>query len=216
MTRLKLVNIQFCFPRPEYIKMNKKAFLDAIIRDIRFDKKIGYAGYQKKAHLYNDISWRYGGDVAKRNKPLSVAVGGQIKRNIFKTVQKCYKKLPISTPPLFIFVFPWVGPFDQGDRTMGYVTGFTPRKNIFHIFISPDKFSPKSLQQTVAHEFNHIAFFHSHPSLHPDVKSPKSTILDVLIWEGLAENFNEEITKIMSLFSKILNATQARESLTKM
>lgn len=213
MPKSKLAKIQFCFPK--FSGKNKKAFVDALIRDVPLDKKIGYAGYSKRMHLRNDISWRFANSNIREYRPLPNSKRKRIGKLILSILQKCHRKLPAPVFPLFVFIFPWLGPFDKNDRLMGRVTGFTPYNNTFHIFVSPSEFSSKSLRQTIAHEFNHAAFFHYHP-LNPNNQSSKQTIRDVLIWEGLAENFTKEITKAESPIATALTEEKAVKAFHKL
>lgn len=181
MPKSKLVDIQFCFPR--FFGESKKAFVDALIRNIQSNKKIGYAGYSYKKYLREAISYRFNDDNIKDYKLLPTINKNKLIEVVQSVVHKCDKELPLLTPPLFVFVFPW---FPQ-KNTAGLqgVTGFTPYSNTIHLFISPNKFSIRSLMETIAHEFNHAIFFHNHPF--------EQTLIDTIIFEGLAGNFEEEI-----------------------
>ncbi len=181
MVQSNLVKINFCFPK--FTTGSKKAFTDALIRDIRLDKKVGYAGYSHKKYLRKNLLYRFGDSSLKKYKPLSSIIKQQIEKTVQSTVQKCHKKLSLSTPPFFVFIFPWFP--EKDDKSFGGVNGFAPYADTIHLFISPSKFSSRSLQETVAHELSHAVFFHYHPL--------EQTLLDAMIFEGLAENFREEI-----------------------
>jgi len=180
MTQSNIVKIIFC--SPQSTTMSKEAFVDALIRDIRSDRKIGYAGYIKKTSLSDYLSRRISNNL-EIYKYLTLDDKRRIKKIIQSTVQKCHRQLPLPTLPLFVFIFPWLAL--EYDKEFGGVNGFTPYMNTIHLFVSPNKFSFKSLQKTIAHEFNHAVFFHYHTS--------KQTLLDTIIFEGLAENFREEV-----------------------
>lgn len=207
--------IQFCFP-PSMPK-RKKAFLDAIIRGIHKSRSVGYAGYRTRTSLRDDISWRFIVRGIKRYRPPPPASQKRIESVVASMIRRCHRALPIPVPPpLFAFFFPWLGPFDRYDKIMGYVTGFTPHTRTIHIFLSPASFSIKSLRQTIAHEFSHIAFFHRHPLLSPHIPLSRATIRDVLIWEGIAENFTEDLTRTRSPASRVMTRRQADKILSRL
>ncbi len=181
MTQSNFVKINFHFPKS--ISKSKKAFVDALICDIQLDKKVGYAGYSSKKYLRENFSYRFEDSSFKKYKPLSSIIKQQIEKTVQSTVQKCHRKLPLPTPPLFVFIFPWFP--EKGDEVFGGVNGFAPYADTIHLFISPNKFSVRSLRETVAHELSHAVFFHYHPS--------EQTLLNLMVMEGLAETFREEI-----------------------
>ncbi len=181
MTKSNIVKINFRFP--QLPAMNKIAFVSALVRGVRLDKKVGYAGYPKKTQLCNNLSNRFNDDDVKKYRQLTTHDRERIEQIIRSTVEKCNRQLPLPTQPLFVFVFPWLG--IQYDKAFGGVTGFTPYANTIHMFISLEKFSSHSLKKTVAHELNHAVFFCYHKS--------DQTLLDIMIFEGLAENFREEV-----------------------
>jgi len=176
-----IVKINFCFS--QNITKNKKAFVGALIHSIQPNKKVGYAGYLKKAHLYRHLSSYFNSKNINMHKPLLADSKNKIEKIIKSAVQKCFEQLSPSS--LFIFVFPWFNA--KYDKAFGGVNGFAPYANTIHIFISPAKFSTQSLKETVVHEFNHAVFFYHHQS------ASKLTLLETLIFEGLAENFREEV-----------------------
>ncbi len=58
----KILKINFCFP--EAVGTSKDAFVGAVVRDMRSDKNVGYAGYIKKEYLKNHLV-RYFDDKSK-------------------------------------------------------------------------------------------------------------------------------------------------------
>lgn len=177
---VNIVKINFCFPRT--VTRNKKVFIDALIHDIKPDKKVGYAGYLKKAYLHKHLSGYFDSKNINTHKPLLAGDKNKIEKIIQLVAQKCFKQL--SPSPLFVFVFPWLDA--KYDKAFGGVNGFASYANTIHIFISSTKFSYQSLKETVAHEFNHAVFFYYRQS------SLELTLLETFIFEGLAENFREE------------------------
>jgi uncharacterized protein YjaZ len=202
--------ITFCFPESEM--RSKKEFIDSIIDCVSFDSFFKYAGYQSRASLRKNISWRFEDSLIKKYKSISPINKKRIESLINQTLKESFAVLPSKTP-VHIFVFPALEPFDNIDKIMGYVSGFTTSQNVIHVFISPENFLPVSLRQTIAHEFNHLIFFQNHPYLHPEYKSNISTVKDVLVWEGLAENFSFLVTGKKAPATKILSMKKAREVL---
>lgn len=213
MPHTNLFQIHFCFPHST--PRNKRALLNAIVDDIRPIRNIGYAGYEKTTYLRKDISWRFDAHGVKNYRPLSLARKKRIEKIVSSMIRKCHRALPMPSP-LFVFIFPWLGPFDRSDKLMGYVTGFTSYPNTMRIFVSPNTFSRRSLRQTVAHEFSHAVFFHRHPSLCPCIPSSKPVIRDVLIWEGIAENFTEDVTGAKSPVPQAITRKVAQRVLGKL
>ena len=98
---------------------------------------------------------------------------------IAQTLQKCHQK--ISLPhAIRLHCFPSHNWFTN--TKMFGVSGYTSdQKNIF-LFISSQKSWRQQLKNTVAHEYTHLFAYRHH-----DWK----TLLDSLIFEGIAENFRE-------------------------
>lgn len=202
MTQSNIVKISFCFPK--LVPKDKTALIYAIVRSIRHDKKIGYAGYPEKEKLQTQISYRFNDDNVKEYKQLTPKDKEKIEKVIRLTVEKCNERLPLSAPPLSVFVFPWLGV--QYNKAFGGVTGFTPGMNTIYIFISLEKFSSRSLKETVTHELNHAVFFCYHKS--------DQTLLDIMVFEGLAENFREEVVGGQSsAWSEALSEKESRLAL---
>ena len=176
-----IVKINFCFPRVP--TMNKMAFVGTLIRDVQLDKKVGYAGYIKKTYLHKHLSGYFDSKNINTYRPLLTDNKNKIEKIIKLAAQKCLEQLPL--PSLSVFIFPWLG--KKYDAAFGGVNGFAPYANTIHLFISPTKFSLRSLKETIAHEFSHAAFFYYRKS------SLELTLQEAFIFEGLAEDFREEI-----------------------
>ena len=179
--------------------MNKIAFVDALIHDVQLDKKTGYAGYLKKTHLHKCLSGYFNSKNINTYRPLLTDNKNKIEKIIQLAAQKCLEQLPLSS--LSVFIFPWLG--EKYDTVFGGVNGFAPYAITVHLFISLTKFSPRSLKETLAHEFSHAVFFYYRKS------SLELTLLETLVFEGLAENFREEVMGGKpSLWSTTINKKQ--------
>lgn len=205
--------IRFCFPESAE---NAESFLDELVELAGSDEAIGYAGYLEKEYLRKELSWRYEDGEMKAYAKLSPEQQSDIEETISAAVAKAAEALPMpeGTKEMFVFVFPWLPPFDEHDRIMGYVTGFCPYAATLHVFLAPDRYEKDSLRQTVVHEYNHSVFFGTHQDLDPNSAHMVSTIKDVLVWEGLAENFVEEVLKEDPYVSGALSKQEADEALT--
>jgi len=84
--------------------------------------------------------------------------------------------------------------------------GYTPSENNIFIFINPQsKNWQTSLKSTIAHEYAHAVTFTYHKW---------QTLLDSLIFEGLAESFKEKLTgDIGPKLTKAINENQSKKTL---
>ncbi|MDP3794654.1 MAG: DUF2268 domain-containing putative Zn-dependent protease [bacterium] len=98
--------------------------------------------------------------------------------------------LPTKEPTI-VHVVPT---FQEFIRThMRGVHGYTPYRNVFYLFLHPRRPQKRiffrEVAATVVHEYNHsIRFDHVDPNA-------SFSLLDSLIFEGLAERFQVEVTK---------------------
>ncbi|OHA97118.1 MAG: hypothetical protein A3C63_01375 [Candidatus Zambryskibacteria bacterium RIFCSPHIGHO2_02_FULL_39_82] len=202
MSKLNDVKIFFCFPNST-IK-TKGIFVDALIRDVQPNRKVGYAGYLKKVYLHKHLSGYFNSKNINTYRPLLAGNKNKIEKIIQLVAQKCLEQLPLSS--LFVFIFPWLG--EKYNTAFGGVNGFAPYASTVHLFISLTRFSSQSLKETLAHEFSHAVFFYYHKS------ALKLTLLETLVFEGLAENFREEVVgEKPSSWSTALNKKQCVSAL---
>lgn len=196
------VKVNFCFPKT--ISTKKEAIINAIVCDIRSDKRVGYAGYIKKEYLKKHLSRYFDDKSINTHRPLLLSEKQKIEKTIKLVTEKCLNQL--SLPFLSVYVFPWLG--KKYNVAFGGVNGFAPYANTIHLFLSTKKFLQQSLIATITHEFNHAVFFHYRNS------SEEMTLLETLIFEGLAENFREDVVggKTAS-WSKVLNKVQCQKAL---
>ncbi|MBI3458821.1 hypothetical protein HY061_00975 [Candidatus Azambacteria bacterium] len=199
MIQSNTIKIKFCFPN--VFEMNKESFVKIIVGSIKLNRKIGYAGYRKKTELTKYLSYRFTDDIVKKYQQLNTYNQERIERIIRLTIKKCNEQLPLPNLPFFVFIFSWLNtPYNKAFEG---VTGFTPFTNTIHLFISLEKFSLRSLEKTIAHELNHSVFFYYHKH--------NQTLFDIMIFEGLAENFREEIIGGQpALWSKALNEKECK------
>jgi len=172
--------IQFCFPNAN--QKNKANFINSVIKNILSDTEVGYAGFAKKSYLAKHISKYVDAKKVKLYKhPESKIING-IKMEIEKTLKICTRS--VSGHTISVYVFPWIG--ERYDESFAGVNGFAPYRDVIHIFISLNKFSMRSLSETLAHEFSHAVFFNNKRNSH------NLSLIEAMVMEGIAENFREE------------------------
>ena len=122
-------------------------------------------------------------------------------------VKKCNKVLPSESKN--ILVFPCFNSFVINN--MSGVTGFTPCKNTFHLFIHPSAKWKNTLGKEVGHEFNHSVFMDYHNVNCHEI----DTLLNIIIFEGLAENFVERVFEKPNIWAKAVSLKKCNEVLPK-
>jgi uncharacterized protein YjaZ len=100
---------------------------------------------------------------------------------IHKTLEKCNKKIAFSGA-LHIHCFPSYNSFIN--TKMSGVSGYTSDQNNILLFLSPQPGWQKQLRYTIAHEYAHTFTYAYHGW---------KTLLDSLIFEGIAEHFRESV-----------------------
>lgn len=158
---------------------DKDQFINDLVHNIN-KTSIGYAGFSTRRsfiqHLKREIlGFKNLGIIRKfaLNKR-------EILKIIEKALRKCHEVLP--SEPTRVFVFPT---FDQFAREkMSGIKGFCLKENVILSYISPTKRWKTVLKEMICHEFNHSVIFKYHKW---------RTLLDSIIFEGLAENFREDI-----------------------
>ena len=183
MNKSHPAKITFHFPK--FSGKSKRAFIEALITSVPLDPKIGYAGFLYKKYLREELAQRYAHADFLAYQPLSLAQKEEIKKTLLVAEKKSASLLPPLVNHVSVFIFPWFGPFDDYDKAMGFSTGFCPYKNTILIFLSPGLFVRQSLRGSLAHEYNHAVFFNHH--------NVRQTLLEMMVFEGLAENFEEEV-----------------------
>lgn len=182
---------------------DKDKFISFLTKDLKI-LDIGYAGFNTKKNLNKYLKNKIFSSEKKVKIKRYEIKNGEIIDIIKKTIVLCQKIYEIKN--LNIFVFPSFDLFVK--KKMAGVTGFTPWKNTILLFINPAKAWKKSLKKTVAHEFCHVATIKNHRW---------TTLLDSIIFEGLAENFVQCVIKNkLSPWSKTLNLKQSKKYFKKL
>ncbi len=148
------------------------------------ETRVGFAGFSTKRFLAQFLRYKMLNGAMKSRLHSQPPLAFETAKDYIQGVLvECQKKLPIG--PVYIFLFPTFNPTVK-EKTEG-ITGFCPWQNTIHIFIHPEARQIRTpLFSVVAHEYNHAAIRRYHKW---------ETLLDSLIYEGLAEIFQEEITR---------------------
>ena len=178
---------------------DKNGLLDCLLREIE-DSDSGYAGFSTKENLNNYLRGAVFDKADDNNHQYTFTLDGvRIIKTVTKAIRKCSDVLPgrISS----IFVFPTFSQFVR--EKMSGTTGYTSWSDTILIFVNPASLQcDKALGETVGHEFNHAVFLR-------DKKC--TTLLDSIIFEGLAEHFREQIIGGgQAPWTKIFELNQAR------
>ena len=205
----ELVQIEFYFPNEANGIKSKKELADLILNMMREHGSTTYAGHTNEESLYEGILQHLGNADIRKYKPLSKLQMQDIQKQIKKTILKCNDFLPIPTKN-YVFVFPYLP--TEKDKVFKGVMGVARYSCVFHIFLSPDLWSPKVLSNTVAHELNHTIFYYHH---YNDFNN--YTLLDEMLLEGLAENFREQVVdKTLAPWAIALTQKEAFKVLNSM
>ena len=202
-----MIKVKFYFP--EIKPVNKEELIDNIQKEIKNDKFFGYAGFKKKKYLKLELLSKFFNFKPSNYRALSKKEKKKIENVIKKTIQICRKKLNVNK--IYIFVFPWFPGYR--DKVLKGVTGYASYEGVINLYLYPKKFNLNSIKQVVIHEYNHLAFFFYQQIFRK--REPRWRILDDLIFEGLAQNFEEDILKIRPIYSKALSKSQALGLLRK-
>lgn len=179
---------------------SQKEIVSFISQNIK-NSSIGYAGFKLKKDLRKYLAGAIfdskGKDIPKISK--STLLTTKIIKIIKNIINLC--NTAVKNSDINIFVFPTSDAFVK--EKMSGVFGYTPYKRTFFIFINPQSRKwEKALASTIAHEFNHSLFLRYHKW---------ETLLDSLIFEGLAENFKEQIIGEKSPWVKALSPRQSKK-----
>jgi len=169
------------FPCVNYkSRSNNKSELISRLSEEIDDSDGGYAGFNTKKNLKKYLREMVFNKAGNNNRRYIFSFNkAKIVKTILKTIKKCFKVLPGRITN--IFVFPTFSRFVK--KEMSSSTGYTPWSDIILILINPSSLrNNKVLEKTVAHEFNHSVFLRDKKCV---------TLLDSIIFEGLAEHFCE-------------------------
>lgn len=159
---------------------NKRNFVTKLISNLH-ETTIGFAGFKSKKYLEQYLQFQIFDDKESRKLPQYKFNKKKILKIIEDTLSKCHEELPAK--PTRAFLFPSFNSFVK--NKMGGVGGFSPWKNTILVDINPSvKDWETALNNTIAHEYNHSVVYNFHKW---------ETLLDSIIFEGLAEHYREQV-----------------------
>jgi uncharacterized protein YjaZ len=173
---------------------SKQSFINLLIKFIPQIQNIGYAGFTTKNKLSRHLNRSIWGDAKFNTVPFPNFDHRNIQNLIIATLKKCRKNL--NSAPLYLFIFPNFNKFKK--EKMNGVGGFCSGENRIILDINPVKGWQNALIRTLCHEYHH--------SMIAIRRKPETwTLLESLIYEGMADNFAEGITKETSPWAKMLS-----------
>lgn len=178
-----------------YLNNNKEKLSNLFIREVTKSEN-KYAGFDTKKGLKKFLTEEVFGFESdfKKTKISKSNILLAIKDSLLKCIRSVNLHKPIN-----LYIFPSYNKFIN-DQMSG-VSGYTPDSDNIILFISDRKGWEIALKNTVAHEYAHACAFANHKWI---------SLLDSLIFEGIAENFRESILSGKSArWSKVLSKKQA-------
>lgn len=161
-----------------FVAADKETVMNVLAEQIK-QQKNNFIGFKNKKKFIDFVSGEIYGFVSANppdNKKLAQKEIGYI---VKKTIDRCFG-VSKNKSKLIIHIFPSYNKFIN--EQMSGVGGYTSDSQNILIFISPQKGWQTALKNTLAHEFAHTKAFEY---------QKWQTLLDSLIFEGLAENFRE-------------------------
>ncbi len=152
----------------------KEGLAERIVEQISEDADIGFAGYSHKNGLLICLKWFIG-----EIKVIEPIDKDKTKTVIEESVKQCSSILNIIKP-IHIFVFPTFNEFVK--IKMAGSNGCCPWKNTIHVYINPTENWQIAVRNTICHEFAHAIAQNYNRMI---------TILDQLIFDGVAEHFRD-------------------------
>ncbi|TRZ77363.1 hypothetical protein D4R87_02900 [bacterium] len=200
----KILAKVFFFIEHNILDTNKDDIIDQLIINMQLSTS-GYAGFSEKKHLKKFLINQIFDEKDNFGETEKREIDQQIVLKIVKqAIKKCKKIIPSTITE--IYVFPSYGSFVK--NKMDGSTGYSSWKNCMLVFIDPTcKKWKESLSSTIIHEYLHTVTHQHHKW---------ETLLDSLIFEGLAENFTEYIEKNISTWANSLNLKQSQEYFKKL
>jgi uncharacterized protein YjaZ len=177
------IKIRFYFPDMLQRTKSKRNLAWLIMKEMRKDGGVNYAGYLKEKDLQGLLRLHIDSNNSTHYKPLSAKQKLVIKKIIREIGKKCHKSLPHPDLPIFVFVYPWF-PNDDDRTLFEGIMAFAIHHTI-HLFIDCGTYTQTSLRETIAHEWNHLVFYQYHPEQDYSLRTH-------IIMEGFAEVFREE------------------------
>lgn len=184
-------------------KTNPKNLIDFIvIESKKFHSSLGFSSTKRVREFFE--SEIFGHRLPNFVPPYSLGCK-KIVEIVNNTLEQCQQFFPVLKK-CTVFVCPSFNFFVK--NRMGGISGYSPRGGVILLGVCPTGWSKQFLRDTVAHEFNHSIFFGYHKC---------ETLLDSIIFEGLAEHFREAaLGGKPAPWSRILAMIQAKKLLLEL
>lgn len=176
-------SITACLPEQENFA-DFDEFIQALV-DASYLEDDNWGGFDESEYLDNALQKKiHAGDENKYVQPPSSDIE-TCRQIIADTLASCQDTLPFPTNDFpQVFLYPWF-PDDENQAVFHGTMGTCFYATFFHVYVDFRDYSKDSLKETVAHEYNHAVF--------KQTKNGNNSLLDVMIMEGLAEHFQEQI-----------------------
>ena len=193
-------------PNVDYrIASDRRRFIADLSKDIQ-DTNIGYAGFKTRKvlddYLAKMVFDKEGIEDARSDFVLD---NEQVLAAVRKAIIPSSRVIP--GVPIHIFIFPTFSVF-VGDNMSG-TTGYTPWVNTTLAFINlRNRKWATALIRTISHEFCHAVCLRHHRY---------ESLLDLLVFEGLAEHFREQVVGgEHAPWTQALNEIESRKVLAEL
>ena len=103
-----------------------------------------------KSHLLNQL----GSNNIKKSE-IDLKKNRRIEKCIVNFIFKFEKELKLKFKPIRIYIYPWF-PESKVSKDFGGVNAVAAYFTVLHLYIDYKKFTTKSLEETLAHELNHL------------------------------------------------------------
>lgn len=163
---------------------------------------IGYMGFRSKPEMEKHLYWAmFGSKYSKKLPVIRRAIEDESLRIVQSVLAKC-RSLVVPKESVRVFLFPTFDMFVK--IKMCGSTGYCPIKSAITLYIYPTASKSewkKSLSHSTCHEYAHDVT-HSYHTW--------KTLLDGLVFEGLAACFTESVLKIKPAWSVAVNEKKSR------
>jgi uncharacterized protein YjaZ len=205
---IKNKNLHINFYNYEGTNIPTEKFSNEIIKAIKKDKNQNVLGFNKISYMKSQLLYIFGNQNILESK-IDIKKNNQIEKAIVKFLSKFQKKLSLKYKPIRIYVYPWF-PDKKTSKEFGGVNAIATYFTVIHLYIDYKNFTFQSLEETLAHELNHLCFYQAHDNSFLNIK-------ESIIAEGLAEHFRESfVGGKVALWSKALNAKKVKEIMPKL
>jgi uncharacterized protein YjaZ len=144
-----------------------------------------WGGFHESEYLEDALREKiHEGDNNKYTQPSDSNIKA-CRQLIVDALENCQNTLPFPAKDFpQIFLYPWF-PDDENQAVFHGTMGTCFYATFFHVYVDFRDYSKDSLKETVAHEYNHAVF--------KQTQNGNGSLLDVMIMEGLAEHFQEQV-----------------------